>query len=291
MLSGLSAFTLTPMDEDGVVDTDHLGRLVARLAATEVDSIGVLGSTGSYMYLTARERARALAAAVEAAGRTPVLAGIGALRTSDVLAHARAAEEAGAAAALLAPVSYLPLTEADFAALVADVTAASGLPLCLYNNPTTTHFSMSEDLVVRLARNERVRAVKNPAQAAGMQEQIMRLRAATPEDFVLGYSGDALIDAPLGAGADAWYSVIAGALPELCLGIWNARGTAELAARHGALEPLWALFRAHGGIRVLPHMLELMGHGRAPLPRPLQPLAPAIVAEIDAALDAVRAPA
>ena len=65
LFAGLSAFPVTPADEEGRVDTDHLGRLVVRLAGAGVASIGVLGSTGGYVYLTRAERARAVAAAVE----------------------------------------------------------------------------------------------------------------------------------------------------------------------------------------------------------------------------------
>ncbi|MEO1795659.1 MAG: dihydrodipicolinate synthase family protein [Pseudomonadota bacterium] len=290
MLAGLSAFTLTPMDADGVVDTDHLGRLVARLSGCGVASIGVLGSTGSYMYLSASERARAIAAAVEAAGDTPVLAGIGALRTTDVMAHMQAAEAAGASAALLAPASYLPLTDEDFISLVESAASVSRLPICLYNNPSTTHFTMSEALVAQLATWESVAAVKNPAPKTGAAEQITRLRAVTPAGFVLGYSGDALIDGPLSGGADAWYSVLAGTLPEACLAIWAARG-GDVAQAHDRLKPIWDLFNTHGSIRVVPHMLELLGLGSAPLPLPLQPLSNAVVAQIETALDAIKEPA
>lgn len=47
MFSGLSAFPLTPMNEDGI-DTVAYAGLVQRLAAAGVDPIGGLGSTGSY---------------------------------------------------------------------------------------------------------------------------------------------------------------------------------------------------------------------------------------------------
>jgi 4-hydroxy-tetrahydrodipicolinate synthase len=83
-LSGLSAFPITPSDRDGRVDTVALRRLIARLCDAEVDSIGLLGSTGSYMYLSREERRRALAEALEeTGGRTPVVVGVGALRTDE----------------------------------------------------------------------------------------------------------------------------------------------------------------------------------------------------------------
>lgn len=82
-LTGLSAFPLTPLDESGLDERAFAG-IVDRLAAAGVDSIGALGSTGSYAYLGRDERRRVLALAVRHAAGTPVLAGIGALRTRDV---------------------------------------------------------------------------------------------------------------------------------------------------------------------------------------------------------------
>jgi 4-hydroxy-tetrahydrodipicolinate synthase len=40
---GLSAFPITPTDARGRVDTEALGRLLDRLHAAGVDSIGLLG--------------------------------------------------------------------------------------------------------------------------------------------------------------------------------------------------------------------------------------------------------
>ncbi len=46
---GLSAFPVTPAGEDGHVDTDGVHTLTRRLVDAGVDSIGLLGSTGSYL--------------------------------------------------------------------------------------------------------------------------------------------------------------------------------------------------------------------------------------------------
>ena len=51
IFEGLSAFPLTPMDEHAIDEAAFVG-LVARLAEAGVDSIGALGSTGSYAYLS-----------------------------------------------------------------------------------------------------------------------------------------------------------------------------------------------------------------------------------------------
>ncbi|MHC2303062.1 dihydrodipicolinate synthase/N-acetylneuraminate lyase [Rhizobium mongolense] len=67
-MSGLSKFPITPMKRDGQIAADALRALIARLCAAEVDSIGLLGSTGTYTDLARKERRRALALALEETG-------------------------------------------------------------------------------------------------------------------------------------------------------------------------------------------------------------------------------
>lgn len=287
---GLSAFPVTPSDEDGRVDTAHLQRLVENLDRDGIFSIGVMGSTGGYMYHSAAERARAVRAAVEATEKA-VLAGIGAMRTSEVIAHAKGAEAAGASGLLLAPVSYLPLTDNDVEGLFRDAAAATGLPILIYNNPRNTHFTISEDLLARLAAIDGVDAIKNPPAPDGdFAGQMARLRAATSEGFSLGYSGDSAISGALRAGADAWYSVLAGTLPDIAVSLWAARKDAgELRRLNDTLSPLYRLFDRYGSIRVIHEVTAMVGLGKTQLPRPLQPLSKDARKEIEAALEVVEA--
>lgn len=144
---------MTPADADGVVDTDAFAVMIDRLVAAGVGSIAVLGSTGTYAYFDRSERSRALSAALETvAGRIPLIAGIGAMRTSWVRELARDAERLGANGLLLAPVSYAPLTKDEVFAHFEAIAVTTGLPICIYNNPAMTHFSFSPELVSRLSR-------------------------------------------------------------------------------------------------------------------------------------------
>lgn len=86
MFSGLSAFPLTPT-HDGAVDFAAYRRTVSVAALAGADSIGALGSTGSYAYLNRDERAAVARATVTAAGPVPVIVGVGAFSTSSVLEH------------------------------------------------------------------------------------------------------------------------------------------------------------------------------------------------------------
>jgi 4-hydroxy-tetrahydrodipicolinate synthase len=289
---GLSAFPLTPADATGRVDTEAHGRLLERLCAAGVDSIGLLGSTGIYAYLTREERQRAVKAAVASVrGRTPILVGIGAVRTDHVIELARDAAAAGADALLLAPVSYTPLTQEEAYQHYHAVAQATDVPICIYNNPGTTHFTFSRDLIARLSEIATIRAVKMPLPANGdIAEEIAELRRRT--DLAIGYSGDWGAAGALLAGAEAWYSVVGGTLPEISLALTRAAqaGDATAARRiDQQLQPLWETFKAYGSLRVMYVLQELLGLGTAQPPRPLLPLGAAERERIAAALDAVRA--
>lgn len=70
MFTGLSAFPLTPVTARGV-DEQGFTKILARLTAARVDSLGVLGSTGSYAYLSREQRKRSATLACQVAGRFP----------------------------------------------------------------------------------------------------------------------------------------------------------------------------------------------------------------------------
>ena len=217
MFTGLSAFPLTPLADDAV-DEPAFVRLIERLSEAKVDSITALGSTGSYAYLSGEERSRVARLAVEHAGATPVFIGVGALRTSHVLANAEMAEQAGASALLLAPMTYQPLTEDDVFELFRTVTANSSLPVIVYDNPGTTHFTFTTELYGRIAELPGIASIKIPGVPADpeqAQARVQEIRAAVPAHVTIGVSGDAKAAAGLAAGCDAWYSVIGGTLPAL----------------------------------------------------------------------------
>ena len=294
LFSGLAAFPITPADADGRVDVAAVRRLVRRLADAWVDSIGLLGSTGTYAYLSRAERRRAIEAAVdEAAGRVPVMAGVGALRTDEAVALARDAKAAGAGAGLLAPVSYTPLTDAEVFAHFETVAGESGLPLCIYNNPGVTHFTFSAELEQRLAAVPGVVAVKNPAPPAGaVAAHLANLRALVPAGFSLGYSNDANAAEAMIAGADCWHSVLAGLCPAPVLAIVRAAqaGNAAEAQRLNAmLAPIWALFVELSGLRVTYAAANALGLAHAAPPRPILPLDAAAEAQVAAAFRALEA--
>lgn len=292
LLQGLSAFPISPTDEHGNVDTQALGELISRIRTAQADSICVLGSTGTYPYLTRAERRRTIQFAVSQAGGIPVFAAIGALRTDEVIALGRDAQEAGVAAALLAPVSYTPLTDHEVFTLFKTVSASLEIPICIYNNPGTTHFTFSAELIGRLSRLPRIIGAKNPAPAPeSIADNLSKLRSQVAPGFSLGYSKDWHATEALIAGADAWYSVIAGLFPEICVRIVDAAKTGDLSlarSLNGQLEPLWVLFKELSSLRVMYAAASSLGLVNAAPPLPILPLADTDRRRVDAVLDQLK---
>lgn len=284
VFAGLSAFPITPVRDTGALDEDALGRIVERLCRPGVASLGLLGSTGAYPFHDPALRMRAVRVALEAvAGRMPVIVGVGALRTDDAVALARDAGAAGADALLLAPVSYTPLRDAEVFGLYRDVADAVDLPLCIYNNPGTTHFTFSDALLARIAEMPSVGAVKMPLPPGDMGDDLARLRVLLPEDFTIGYSGDWGCGDALRAGADGFFSALAGILPGPFVEMArDADRAGKLEARLGLLI---ALTQEWGSLRVAHAIAQIEGVAAAPLPRPLMPLDDHAMAAVERALE------
>ncbi len=293
MFAGLSAFPVTPMDDDGVVQTDELAQLVNLSAEAGVASIGLLGSTGSYMYLSDVERGRAIATAREAiAGRVPLIVGVGAMRTDGAVQLAKLAAKEGADGVLLAPVSYTPLTQEEAYAHYVSVAEASDLPMCIYNNPGTTHFQFGTELLGRLSHHQNIKAVKMPLPAGDMGADLAAVRDVAAKGFQVGYSADWGCTAALLSGADGWFSAVGGLLPRQVLRLSDAAMTGDVALTaktESPFLPLWDLCQQFGSLRVIYAAARQLGMITTDLPRPLLSLPTNVQEEVEQALEGLLA--
>ena len=284
---GLIAFPITPADPHGVADEAALRALLRRLTGARVDAIGLLGSTGLYPFFTRAERRRIIEIAADAAGGTPLLVGVGALRTDDAVALAQDAAAAGAAELLLAPMAYTPLRDDEVFEHFAAVARATNVPICVYNNPGTTHFTISAALTARLSRVPNIGSAKHPAPPHDAAAHLANLRAQCAEGFALGYSIDKHATEAMIAGGAAWYSVLGGLFPRPLLAVLAAIRAGDVAqARRldAALAPVWALFDEHSSLRVMYAAINALGIAQVKPPRPLLPLAPDVEARVMQAL-------
>ncbi|WP_414503023.1 dihydrodipicolinate synthase family protein [Zymobacter sp. IVIA_5232.4 C2] len=291
IFTGLSSFVLTPMNEQRI-DESSFSKLIQRLADAKVDSIGVMGSTGNYAYLSREERKRVLELAVDAADGVPLITSIGAVRTRQVLELAEDAQKVGAKALLLAPVSYQKLREEEVWALYKTVCANISVPLCIYDTPSTTQFVFSDELHARLAQLPNVAAIKLPgvpsipADERLATERIARLRQLIPDHVAIGISHDIRVAPGLNAGCDVWFSVLGGLFPRMCQEMVEMARSGQheqLTAASETLAPLWSLFEQYGYLRVTATLASMLGLTAVDnLPLPLRPLDAPAAAQLEA---------
>src|SRR5256884_7027531 len=95
---GVFPYLVSPLDAQGQVRTEVLGRLCDDLIKSGVHGLTPLGSTGEFAYLDATQRSCVVQTTIEAArGRVPVVAGVVSTSTADAGAQARAYQRPGAA--------------------------------------------------------------------------------------------------------------------------------------------------------------------------------------------------
>src|SRR6201995_5478533 len=88
---GVFPYLVSPLDTNGNVRTDVLGRLCDDLIKSGVHGLTPLGSTGEFAYLDKAQRTAVVRTTIEAARRrVPVIAGVASTSTSDAVAQAKA---------------------------------------------------------------------------------------------------------------------------------------------------------------------------------------------------------
>jgi dihydrodipicolinate synthase/N-acetylneuraminate lyase len=153
-LSGIFPPMITSFTEDGQVDYRGIGSVVDFLLDRRVDGLFILGSYGGCALLETEERKEVARAVLrQVGGRAPVIVHVGAPSTRTTVALARHAEEAGATAvAAVLPFYYSAIAYKDFELVrhYEEVVQSVRVPVYVYNNPKTTGFSITSDLLKKL---------------------------------------------------------------------------------------------------------------------------------------------
>ena len=172
-----------------------------------------VGTTGESATLTVEEHRRVVSACVEQArGRVPVIAGCGSNSTAAVIDYMRAAQKAGADAALVVlPYYNRPNQEGIFSHFEA-LSAASSLPVVVYNVPGRTVTDILPETLGRVAALPNVVGIKD---ASGDLSRVTAHRALCGNDFVQLSGNDDMSLGFLAMGGVGTISVTANVAPAL----------------------------------------------------------------------------
>lgn len=212
IFKGLGVALITPFMENGAIDFAALAKIVDNLVEGGVDYILVLGTTGETPTLSTDER-KALIRFVRdrVAGRVALMVGVGGNCTRDVVTTLRSWDLSGYQAILSVNPYYNKPNQEGLYQHFKAIAEASPLPVMLYNIPGRTGVNMTPETIARLARDcENIIGVK---EASGNLEQMERVRALTPSDFLLVSGDDGLTVEVIKRGGVGVISVLANAYP------------------------------------------------------------------------------
>jgi 4-hydroxy-tetrahydrodipicolinate synthase len=175
---GIYTPAITPLAPDGAIDHAAFAKVLEHLIASKVHGIIIGGSTGEYYAHTAQERFELAARAKDViGGRLPLVVGVGAVRTEDAVAYAKAAKEIAADAILVATPPYALPTQEEIATHVKAVDRAAGLPIMLYNYPARMGVSMGDAFFAAVADVTNIVAIK---ESSGDMARVHRLARDYP---------------------------------------------------------------------------------------------------------------
>lgn len=161
-LHGYVPAIATPFNERGEIMEDAFVELFEFLLSRGATCVCISGDNGESWALNAAERGRLVRLAKDTAkGRVPVMMGISAPTIDTSIAYIKAAEDNGADVLLSMPQTYvLKASEAELMARFDKVSAATQLPLVLYNSPRRMGFSLTIDQTEALLNNHNVIGIK-----------------------------------------------------------------------------------------------------------------------------------
>jgi len=210
-LHGVLVALVTPMKANGAIDFNALSKHVDKMVAAGVHGLIPLGSTGEFYALSAQERREVLGATLASAGgRVPVLSGINAGSTREVVAYGREAEALGCDGVLLAPPYYSLPRPDELRAHIKAVNDAIGIPIMLYNYPGRTGVDMTPDFIESLEGLSRVKYVK---ESTGEIGRISTLLARCSDWLGVFCGGDTVAFESMALGAAGWVGGVANVVP------------------------------------------------------------------------------
>lgn len=213
VIQGSLVALITPMSPDGSLDFEAYRKLIDWHVSQGTDGIVVVGTSGESPTVSFDEHAELIQVAVEhAAGRLPVVAGIGGNSTSEAILLSKHAVDAGADAGLsVVPYYNRPSQEGLYQHFKA-VAEAVELPSLLYNVPGRTVADIANETVLRLTQVPNIIGIKDATGDIGRGAMLIR---DVPEDFVVLSGDDPTAAALMLLGGRGNISVSANVAPKL----------------------------------------------------------------------------
>ncbi len=238
-IKGVVVPILTPIDADEMIDEKKMREQVDYVIEGGVLGILAFGSNGEFYVIEEDEMERGLKIMVDqAAGRVPVYFGIGAISTKKCVRLAKMAVANGASGISILQPMFLKPTETElFLHFKTIAEAVPETPVLLYNNPGRVGYTMSGNLVERLAHEvENIVGMKDTSGDITQTSEF--IRRTRDVNFKVFGGKDTLLYASMCHGAVGGVCTAANFMPELITDVYNKFAAGDL---QGSLEAQFKL--------------------------------------------------
>lgn len=221
-IKGVIVPIITVIDEDEKIDEAAMRAQVDYVINGGLHGILAFGSNGEFYQIEEEEMERGFKIMVDqAAGRVPVYFGIGAINTKKCVRLAKMAVKNGAAGiSILQPMFLKPNFNELFLHFKTIAEAVPNTPVLLYNNPGRVGYTLSADLVEKLAHEvENIVGMKDTSGDITQTEEFIRRNADV--GFKVFGGKDTLLYASLCIGAVGGVCTAGNFMPELIVDIYN----------------------------------------------------------------------
>ena len=220
IFQGMATAMVTPMDAQGAIDYEAMGRFIDWQIDSGINALVVMGTTGENATIEPEDQTRVIRFAVErTAGRIPVIAGTGTNNTEHVLRNTREACRVGADAVLVVTPYYNKATQNGLIKHFYTVADASTVPVIVYNVPGRTGVNIQPKTLAALAEHPNIVGIK---EASGNMAQMVEM-AALCGDKVDIYSGEDALTVPMmSMGAKGTISVLSNVVPAQSVAMTDA---------------------------------------------------------------------
>lgn len=238
-IKGVIVPILTPIDAEEKIDEAAMRDQVDYVIEGGVSGILAFGSNGEFYMIEQDEMELGLNIMVDqAAGRVPVYFGIGAISTRKACRLAQMAVKNGAAGISILQPMFLKPTEKELLLHFETIAkAVPETPVLLYNNPGRVGYTMSGNLVEKLA-TEVPNIVGMKDTSGDITQTAEFIRRTRHIDFKVFGGKDTLLYASMCHGAVGGVCTAANFMPELITDIYNKYMAGDL---EGSLEAQFKL--------------------------------------------------
>jgi len=238
-IKGVIVPIITPIDENEMIDEKKLREQVDYVIDGGLDGILAFGSNGEFYMIEEDEMERGLKIMIDqAAGRVPVYFGMGAISTKKCVRLAKMAVAAGAnGVSILQPMFLKPTEDELFLHFKTIADAIPETPVLLYNNPGRVGYTLSGNLVERLAHEvDNIVGMKDTS--GDMTQTSEFIRRNRDVNFKVFGGKDTLLFASLCHGAVGGVCTAGNFMPELITDIYKKYVAGDI---QGSLEAQFKL--------------------------------------------------